>query len=59
MKLFAIISLLFLSLNISAQTKAVKLNEIMKTYHRFNMFDGSVLCLCWQAGSINVVYPHF
>ena len=27
----------------TAQSKADKLDEIMKTYHQFNMFDGSVL----------------
>ena len=26
-----------------AQTKADRLDDIMKTYHRFNMFDGSIL----------------
>lgn len=35
--------ILILSNSLSAQTKKEKLDEIMKTYHKFNMFDGSVL----------------
>ncbi len=33
----------FVAEQCEAQTKTQKLDEIMKTYHRFNMFDGSVL----------------
>lgn len=45
MKLYTFISSLFLllTINIAAQSKKDKLDEIMKTYHRFNMFDGAVL----------------
>ena len=38
------VSLFLLVINTSvAQNKKEKLNEIMKTYHNYNMFDGSVL----------------
>lgn len=45
MKIYPIfISLFFLlATHCEAQTKTQKLEEIMKKYHRFNMFDGSVL----------------
>lgn len=34
---------LLITCSLAAQDKKDKLNEIMKTYHDFNMFDGSVL----------------
>lgn len=35
--------LVFQAHTASAQTKAQRLDELMKTYHRYNMFDGSML----------------
>jgi CubicO group peptidase (beta-lactamase class C family) len=43
MRLCTSFILLFFFISTAAQTKADKLNEIMNTYHRYNMFDGSVL----------------
>jgi CubicO group peptidase (beta-lactamase class C family) len=45
MKLYTFITCFFLMLTLTvvAQSKKDKLDEIMKTYHRFNMFDGAVL----------------
>ncbi|MEO6542085.1 MAG: serine hydrolase domain-containing protein, partial [Ferruginibacter sp.] len=45
MRIYAFISSLFLILTftLAAQSKKARLDEIMKTYHRYNMFDGAVL----------------
>lgn len=44
MKLFAIITCtVLLWLSAAAQSKKQRLDDVMKTYHRYNMFDGSVL----------------
>ncbi len=45
MKTHSLFAFLFLLIaqTTGAQSKKDKLNEIMKTYHQFNMFDGSVL----------------
>ena len=45
MKLCAFITgfLLIITLTATSQSKKDKLDEIMNTYHRFNMFDGAVL----------------
>jgi CubicO group peptidase (beta-lactamase class C family) len=37
------IPLIFLTLILQAQSKKERLTEIMKTYHKYNMFDGAVL----------------
>ncbi len=45
MKLYTYFTSLFLMLTMTivSQSKKEKLDDIMKTYHRFNMFDGAVL----------------
>lgn len=43
MRIILSVLLAFMSFIAAAQSKKAKLDEIMKTYHRFSMFDGAVL----------------
>lgn len=43
MKISALILFIFLSAYSFSQSKSKKLEEVMKTYHNYNMFDGAVL----------------
>lgn len=42
-KVILVICYILFGLTLFAQSKKDKLSDIMKTYHRFNMFDGAVL----------------
>jgi CubicO group peptidase (beta-lactamase class C family) len=42
-KITLFISCILFSLTLLAQIKKEKLSEVMKTYHKYNMFDGAVL----------------
>jgi hypothetical protein len=42
-KVILFISCILFGLTLFAQSKKEKLSEIMRTYHKYNMFDGAVL----------------